>query len=86
VIRLLAAKGANVSYHDPHVPEVQIEGWSGKSIEATDEAVASADLVVILTHHAAVDYERLVAKAHRVYDTRNATRAVREGREKIRKL
>jgi UDP-N-acetyl-D-glucosamine dehydrogenase len=86
VIRLLAAKGANVSYHDPHVPEVQIEGWSGKSIEATDEAVASADLVVILTHHAAVDYERVVAKAHRVYDTRNATRGVREGREKIRKL
>jgi UDP-N-acetyl-D-glucosamine dehydrogenase len=86
VIRLLSAKGAQVSYHDPHVPEVHVDGFSAKSVELTDEAVASADLVVILTSHAAVDYDRVVAKAHRVYDTRNATRSVREGREKVRKL
>jgi len=86
VIRLLAGKGANVSYHDPHVPEVHLDGFSAKSIELSDEALASADLVVILTNHAAVDYDRVVAKAHRVYDTRNATRHVREGREKVRRL
>jgi UDP-N-acetyl-D-glucosamine dehydrogenase len=41
---------------------------------------------VILTDHSALDYVRVVARAQRVYDTRNATRNVREGREKIRKL
>jgi UDP-N-acetyl-D-glucosamine dehydrogenase len=86
VIRLLAAKGAVVTYHDPHVAEVVLEGWSGKSVDLTDDALAGADLVVILTAHAAVDYERVVAKAHRVYDTRNATRNVVGGREKVRKL
>jgi UDP-N-acetyl-D-glucosamine dehydrogenase len=86
VIRLLSQKGAQVSYHDPHVPEVELEGGTAKSIELSDEALAAADLVVILTNHAAVDYDRVVAKAHRVYDTRNATRNVKEGREKVRKL
>ena len=86
VIRLLTEKGAQVSYHDPHVPEVHHDGFASKSVELTDEALTSADLVVILTSHAAVDYDRVVAKAHRVYDTRNATRGVREGREKVRKL
>jgi UDP-N-acetyl-D-glucosamine dehydrogenase len=86
VIRLLSQKGARVSYHDPHVPEVELAGGTAKSIELSDEALAAADLVVILTNHAAVDYDRVVAKAHRVYDTRNATRNVKEGREKVRKL
>lgn len=86
VIRLLGEKGAQVSYHDPHVPEAHLDGFTAKSVELSDEALASADLVVILTSHAGVDYDRVVAKAHRVYDTRNATRGVREGREKIRKL
>ena len=86
VIRILAGKGAQVTYHDPHVAEVALEGWSGKSVDLTDDALAGADLVVILTSHAAVDYDRVVAKAHRVYDTRNATRNVTGSREKVRKL
>jgi UDP-N-acetyl-D-glucosamine dehydrogenase len=86
VIRLLSAKGAKVSYHDPHVPEVELPGGTAKSIELTDEALASCDLVVILTNHSAVDYDRVVALAPRIYDTRNATRNVKDGREKVRKL
>jgi UDP-N-acetyl-D-glucosamine dehydrogenase len=86
VIRLLAEKGAKVSYHDPHVPEVHLDGFTAKSVELTDEVLAGADLVVILTNHTGVDYARVVAKTHRVYDTRNATRHLREGREKVRKL
>jgi UDP-N-acetyl-D-glucosamine dehydrogenase len=86
VIRLLAAKGAQVTYHDPHVAEVDLDGWTAKSVDLTDDALAGADLVVILTNHAAVDYERVVAKAHRIYDTRNATRNVKGPREKVRKL
>jgi UDP-N-acetyl-D-glucosamine dehydrogenase len=86
VIRLLASKGAEVSYHDPHVREVAIEGASYKSVDLGDDVLASADLVVVVTDHAGVDYARVAAKAHRIFDTRNAMRDVTVGREKIRKL
>jgi UDP-N-acetyl-D-glucosamine dehydrogenase len=86
VIELLRAKGARVDYHDPHVPELALEHGSLKSVELGEEALGAADLVLILTHHRAIDWARLVRHAQRVLDTRNATRDVREGREKIRKL
>ena len=86
VIRLLDAKGAEVSFHDPHVTELQLDGWSGKSVELSDEALASADLVVILTDHSSIDWDRVVGAAGRVYDTRNATRHVTAHTEKIAKL
>jgi UDP-N-acetyl-D-glucosamine dehydrogenase len=86
ILRLVAEKGAEVRYHDPYVPELALEGRTWKSVELTDEEIAAADLVVIITDHSRFDWARVVAKARRVYDTRNATRAVREGREKIRKL
>ena len=86
VLRLLDAKGADLRYHDPFVPELALEGRSWKSVELTDEELGAADLVVILTDHSGIDWSRVVARAQRVYDTRNATRGVREGREKIKKL
>src|SRR5262245_16739729 len=86
ILRLLAEKGAELRYHDPHVPELALEGRSWKSVELTDEELSGADLIVILTDHSTLDYARVVARAQRVYDTRNATRAVQAGREKIRKL
>jgi UDP-N-acetyl-D-glucosamine dehydrogenase len=86
IIALLEAKGADIRYHDPYVPEVRLGTRTAKSVDLTDEVIASADLVVIITNHSAVDYERLVAGAHRVYDTRNATRNLTAGKEKVRKL
>jgi len=86
VIELLRAKGARVDYHDPHVPELALEHGSLKSVELGEEALGAADLVLILTQHRAIDWARVVRHAQRVLDTRNATRDVREGREKIRKL
>jgi len=86
IIRLLAAKGADVAYHDPHVREILLEGTSYKSVDLSDDALANSDLVVILTDHADVDYARVAARAHRIFDTRNAMRDIEVGREKIRKL
>ena len=86
VLRLLDAKGADLRYHDPYVAELALEGRDWKSVELSDEELGAADLVVILTDHSNMDWERVVARSQRVYDTRNATRGVREGREKIRKL
>jgi UDP-N-acetyl-D-mannosaminuronate dehydrogenase len=86
VMRLLAAKGAEVRYSDPHVAELDLDGQRLKHVDLTDDELASADVVVIITQHDEVDYDRVVAKAGRIYDTRNATRNVRENREKVRKL
>ncbi len=86
LIRLLAERGAEVSYHDPHVAEIEVEGATYKSVDLTDDLLAASDLVAIVTDHPEVDYDRVVAKAARIFDTRNATRDVAAGREKIRKL
>jgi UDP-N-acetyl-D-glucosamine dehydrogenase len=87
VTRLLAAKGAEIRVHDPHVPEFQLEdGTTFKSEDLTDDLLENTDIVVIITDHAAVDYARVVEKAPRIFDTRNATRNVTGSREKIHKL
>jgi len=86
VMKLLRAKGAEIAYHDPHVPELELDGVIFKSQDLTDDLVSSQDLLVIVTDHASVDTARAVARAQRVFDTRNATKGIREGSEKIRRL
>jgi UDP-N-acetyl-D-glucosamine dehydrogenase len=86
VMRLLRAKHADVSYHDPYVAEFDLDGTVYKNVELTDERLRTSDLVVILTDHRSLDYGRVVSEAGRVFDTRNATAGVGENREKIRKL
>ncbi len=86
VIGTLARRGAVIRYHDPFVPECEIDGVRYKSTDLTDEALATADIVVILTDHTGVDYEYVAAQAGRIFDTRNATRALRAHGEKITKL
>ncbi len=86
ISKLLLERGGDVRYHDPFVPELRIGSQSLKSVDLTDEQISGADLVVILTDHSAIDYARVVRLAHRVYDTRNATRNVKDGRERVRKL
>ena len=53
------------------------------SVELTDSALASADAVVIVTDHKALDYQRVVDKAKLVVDTRNATSRTRGGHAQI---
>ncbi|MCU0668708.1 MAG: nucleotide sugar dehydrogenase [Myxococcota bacterium] len=86
VAELLLQKGAQVDYHDPHVPEFHVGHHVMKSVDLDDAALATPDLVVILTDHGSMDWNRVIARAQRVFDTRNATQHVREHREKIRKL
>jgi UDP-N-acetyl-D-glucosamine dehydrogenase len=70
LIELLQNAGADVSYHDPHVPEVEEHGLSLRSVALEP---AAYDAVVIVTAHSAIDYEQLVADAKLVIDFRNAT-------------
>jgi UDP-N-acetyl-D-glucosamine dehydrogenase len=83
VLRLLQEDGAEVLYHDPHVSDFRDHGMSMENSPLTDELLAECDLVVILTDHASIDYGWVVENAICVLDTRNATKRVTEGREKI---
>ena len=73
IIRLLAADGAQVEYHDPLVPEVAEDGTSLSSVTLTDEALSEADAVVIVTDHSGVDYARVLELASVVVDARHVT-------------
>ncbi len=93
VIELLLGEGAQVSYHDPYVPHFHVGGdvflrqaRHFDSVALTPEALAGVDCVLIVTGHAALDYGWVVEHACLVVDTVNATRWVREGRDKIIRL
>jgi len=84
VMELLVQDGAeNLRYVDPYVPAIEIFGEEMHATDYSDEEIAAADIVVITTDHTAFDYDRIVANAKVVIDTRNATKKVKEGREKI---
>jgi UDP-N-acetyl-D-glucosamine dehydrogenase len=70
LIHLLRDEGADVSYHDPHVPELPEHGLSSQEL---DDSLANADCVAIVTAHSGIDYERLAERASLVVDFRNAT-------------
>ncbi|MEJ7759968.1 MAG: nucleotide sugar dehydrogenase, partial [Gemmatimonadaceae bacterium] len=73
VIRLLEEQGATVVYHDPHVQSFREDGHERVSVELTDSALSDADIVVIITDHSAVNYQRVVNISKALVDTRNAT-------------
>ncbi len=73
VMEMLDAEGADVRYHDPFVPELIEDGIVRTGVDCTDEELAAADAVVIITDHSTIDYARVVRKAALVVDTRNAT-------------
>jgi len=74
VMKLLETHGADVVFHDPYIPKYREDGHEVHGVELTDEEIASADVVVIVTDHTGIDYQRLIDKAPLVVDTRNATR------------
>ncbi|MFY9114622.1 MAG: nucleotide sugar dehydrogenase [Dethiobacteria bacterium] len=76
IVDLLLKEGAEIVYHDPYVPEFESGGQRLCSEPLTEELVASADLVLIITEHSAIDYGWLVEKAVKIIDTRNVTKDV----------
>lgn len=74
---LLKAQGAQVAYHDPHIPVIkrtrEHPHWAGtESVALTRENLESFQLVLICTNHAAVDYKALAEGPWLIVDTRNA--------------
>ncbi|KXG74690.1 nucleotide sugar dehydrogenase [Thermotalea metallivorans] len=74
ILKLLEKEGAEVIYHDPFLPSIQVESRTVYSQNLTRDNLAKADLVVITTDHSSVDYEWIVKHGKMVYDTKNATK------------
>jgi UDP-N-acetyl-D-glucosamine dehydrogenase len=73
VMRLLEQDGAEVVFHDPYVPTIREDGHVMHGVKLTDAEIEKADVVVIVTDHGNIDYQRLVDRATLIVDTRNAT-------------
>ena len=86
IMRLLSDKGAILSYNDPLVPSLRLNGEVMKSVDVTAASVESQDCVVILTDHGIYDFRKIVGAAKLVIDTRNATKDLAEFKDKIIKL
>ena len=88
LLDLLLKKGAVVHYNDPHIPVLpKMRHWPHlqplHSLPLTADTLAAQDCVLIVTDHSAYDYPWIVEHSRLVVDTRNATRHVTRGREKI---
>jgi UDP-N-acetyl-D-glucosamine dehydrogenase len=70
IIHLLLRRGATISYSDPYVPQISIDGAILQA--GSDADMADADCVLIITDHKSFDYKALGSKAKLIVDTRNA--------------
>lgn len=85
VIDNLLKNGAEVVYNDPYVASFKHNGVEYKSVDWEKE-IKNADIVLITTDHSDYDYQKVVDEAKLLYDTRNATKNVKNNRQKINKL
>src|SRR6266404_1849718 len=89
IVDQLMHKGAEVSYHDPFIPEMTLDGrGSLAGVPLADETLSACDCAIIVTDHSGVDYARVLRLAPLVVDTRNVTRklGLPEYEEKIVRL
>jgi UDP-N-acetyl-D-glucosamine dehydrogenase len=82
LLDLLKKRGADVAYHDPHIPVIRPTRehghWTGvKSVEWNEKSVRAFDAVLISTAHKAVNYQQLADWNDCIIDTRNAMAAVK---------
>jgi len=71
IMHLLKRRGALLSYSDPYIPQLAVDGVELCAV-APETAAAAADCVVIVTDHSAFDYPALLEQARLIVDTRNA--------------
>jgi len=87
LLELLSARGAVLDYNDPYFPALHkmrhYDFSNMKSVELSPQRLATYDCVLIATDHTSYDYEAIVRDSKLVVDTRNATRHVKQDREKV---
>ena len=83
VMKLLKGEGTQISYYDPHVPYLTLEGSPLMSTKDLDRAITQADLVIITTDHSQVDYGAVISHAKAILDTRGITRKLADPDHKV---
>jgi UDP-N-acetyl-D-glucosamine dehydrogenase len=73
IINELEGWNATVTYHDPHVPVLDILGERYESVELTTDRLEESDCVVLVTDHSQLDLSEIVDHSTLLFDTRNAT-------------
>ena len=86
IMKMLMEKGAVVTYNDPWIPELKPTrkyNFQMTSTPITPEVLAKADAAIIVTDHSDYDIDEIIEYSKLVIDTRNATKEVKDKREKI---
>jgi len=78
LIQHLLERGAQVSYNDPYVPEIQLPQATLTSVETNEECLSSMDCVVIATNHSCYTLEEIIAWSPLVFDTRGVTKGLKD--------
>jgi UDP-N-acetyl-D-glucosamine dehydrogenase len=86
VMAALVGRHAQVSYHDPYVLTLRLNGGTFQSVPLSSETLSAADCVVIITDHSAFDGNMITQSARLIIDTRNALKGAPGGRARVVKL
>jgi UDP-N-acetyl-D-glucosamine dehydrogenase len=78
IIELLLKEGAIVTYHDPHVASLQVNGRELHSEPVLDDFLARQDCAVVVADHDSIDWTRVLESAPTIIDTRNVMSRFRE--------
>jgi UDP-N-acetyl-D-glucosamine dehydrogenase len=73
LIRQLKHEGAEVCFHDPLIPSIQLDGSSMSSVELTEQVLSGTDCLIIHTNHSSIPLKLILEHAPLVFDTRNVT-------------
>ncbi len=84
VLQILHDRGARIRFHDPYNKTLRLEdGTVKRGRPFTPATFREADLVIIVTDHSCFDFDEVVRHSKVILDTRNATRSVKAGRNKV---
>ncbi len=84
LIELLHKEGIdNISFSDPFMRNIRLKDKIFRNQPLTEKLLKDADVTVIVTDHTSYDYEWIVAFSKKIVDTRNATRKIKNNRDKI---
>jgi UDP-N-acetyl-D-glucosamine dehydrogenase len=86
VMTTLLARHAAVSYHDPYVPQVRLDGYTLQSVPLTAETLVQTDCVVVITDHSVFDWAWIEWKSQLIVDARNVLKSIVNGAARLVKL
>jgi len=86
IIELLYRKNAELSYHDPYIPFLDIYNIKSRSSKITKNLLKKQDLVILVTDHSGLDYKMIAENSKKIFDTRNVFESKNVNSEKIIKL